>query len=452
MSKASLPKGMRDFMPGRLARRNYIIDTIKKHFERYGFAPIETPAMEKLSTLTGKYGNEGDRLIFKVLNSGDYLRKAPQDVLDEKDSRKLTPYIAEKALRYDLTVPLARFTVQHRNDLVFPFKRYQIQPVWRADRPQKGRFREFYQCDADILGSRSLWQDVELVHLYDDVFSALNIPVDIRINNRKILTGLVEALQIRDKEQIFLTALDKWDKIGDQGVRAEMEKGGIPATAFEKFLQVASATPGEQLPVLKDLFASSETGQKGLEELKTVMERVEIEGLQKSALVFDLTLARGLDYYTGSIFEVRARDVQMGSIGGGGRYDDLTGIFGLPGVSGIGISFGLDRIELVMDELGLLDDIQAAKPEVLFLNFGEAEASFVWPFVQQLRKRGIAAELYPDAVKLRKQMQYADRRGIRYVIMIGDREMENRQFVLKNMTEGTQETWPLDQLYAKIKA
>ncbi len=452
MSKVSLPKGMRDFMPGPLARRHFIIDTIKDYFERYGFAPIETPAMEKLSTLTGKYGDEGDRLIFKVLNSGDYLRKAPQDVLDRKDSRKLTSHIAEKALRYDLTVPLARFTVQHRNELVFPFKRYQIQPVWRADRPQKGRFREFYQCDADILGSRSLWQDAELVHLYDDVFTALQIPVDIRINNRKILTGLVEALQIRDKEQAFLTALDKWDKIGAEGVRDEMEKAGIPADIFEKFLQAAQSSQDEQIKVLAELFTASETGRKGLEELQTVMERVKIEGLQKSDLIFDLTLARGLDYYTGSIFEVRARGVQMGSIGGGGRYDDLTGIFGMPDVSGIGISFGLDRIELVMDELGLLDDVQAVKPQVLFLNFGEAEARFAWPLIQQLRRQGIRAELYPDAVKLRKQMQYADKRNIPYVVMIGDREMENRRFVLKNMTEGTQQTYSIDQLYEKIKA
>ena len=451
MTQASLSKGFRDFMPARMAKRQYLIDTLKRQFETFGFAPIQTPAMEKLSVLTGKYGDEGDRLIFKVLNSGDYLRKVPDELCREKDSRRLTPYIAEKALRYDLTVPLARFVVQHRNELVFPFKRYQIQTVWRADRPQRGRFREFVQCDADVVGGRSLWQDAEMVLLYDAVFSEWRLPVTIRLNNRKILSGLTEVLGLQDKEGAFLIALDKLDKIGAEGVRAEMEKAGIEAGALDRLDELWTYAGQDEIPeALRRLLQDSATGSEGLRELETVMRRVRQAGLQTARLVFDLTLARGLDYYTGSIFEVTARGVQMGSIGGGGRYDDLTGIFGLKNMSGIGISFGLDRIELVMDELGLWGEVREAKPRVLFLNFGEKEADYVWPLLQQTRKRGIAAELYPEAAKLKKQMQYADRRGIPLVVMIGDREMERGEFVLKNMTDGSQQTFPIDELYQKL--
>ena len=438
-------------MPARMAKRQYLIDTLKRQFETFGFAPIQTPAMEKLSVLTGKYGDEGDRLIFKVLNSGDYLRKVPDELCREKDSRRLTPYIAEKALRYDLTVPLARFVVQHRNELVFPFKRYQIQTVWRADRPQRGRFREFVQCDADVVGGRSLWQDAEMVLLYDAVFSEWRLPVTIRLNNRKILSGLTEVLGLQDKEGAFLIALDKLDKIGAEGVRAEMEKAGIEAGALDRLDELWTYTGQDEIPeALRRLLQDSATGSEGLRELETVIWRVRQAGLQTARLVFDLTLARGLDYYTGSIFEVTARGVQMGSIGGGGRYDDLTGIFGLKNMSGIGISFGLDRIELVMDELGLWGEVREAKPRVLFLNFGEKEADYVWPLLQQTRKRGIAAELYPEAAKLKKQMQYADRRGIPLVVMIGDREMERGEFVLKNMTDGSQQIFPIDELYQKL--
>jgi len=451
MTKPSLPKGFRDFLPQAVAKRQYLIDTLEKHFKRFGFAPIQTPAMEKTEVLLGKYGDEGDRLIFKILNSGDFLRKVPDEVYRSKDSRRLAPYISEKALRYDLTVPLARFVAQHQSELTFPFKRYQIQSVWRADRPQKGRFREFVQCDADVVGGKSLWQDAEMVLLYDAVFTEWQLPVTIRINNRKILSGLVEALNLADKEKAFLTALDKMDKIGPEGVRAEMEKAGMPEEALNTLDRIWQLNRhGDVWAFLRDLLKDSSVGTEGLDELISVREKVDKAGLQSAELKFDLTLARGLDYYTGSIFEVSARSVSVGSIGGGGRYDDLTGIFGLKDMSGIGISFGLDRIELVMDELGLWKDVTPVQPQVLFLNFGEAEAAYIWPVMQELRRRGISAELYPTSAKLKKQMHYADKKNIPLVVMVGDREMKDGTFILKKMTDGSQEVLPIDDIYRKI--
>jgi len=450
--KPSIPKGTRDFSAEQIAKRNFIIDTVKRQFERYGFAPIETPSFEKLSTLTGKYGEEGDRLIFKILNSGDFLNKVNDELLQSKDSKKITPKISEKALRYDLTVPFARYVVQHQNELSFPFKRYQIQPVWRADRPQKGRFREFYQCDADVVGSRSLWQDVEFALLYDAVFSELKVPVTIKINNRKILSGLAELLEEKDKFTEFIVALDKLDKIGKEGVIKEMLSKGISEKSIENITPVFDfkGNNEEKIQLLKELLASSEEGQKGLEELEFVLDKLKQTGVQSAEIEFDITLARGLNYYTGSIYEVSAKGVQMGSIGGGGRYDDLTGIFGLKNMSGIGISFGLDRIYLVMEELNLFQEVKVPVPEVLFINFGEAEALYSLKAVQELRKNGISAELYPDKAKMKKQMTYANKRGIPYVAMAGSDEMEKGIFTLKDMKNGTQEQIPLSAMIEKL--
>ncbi len=450
--KTGIPKGTRDFTAEELAKRNYIIQTLKQEFEKHGFEPIETPSFENLSTLTGKYGDEGDRLIFKILNSGDYLKKISDEELLQRDLKKITPKISEKALRYDLTVPFARFVVQHQNDLVFPFKRYQIQPVWRADRPQKGRFREFYQCDADVVGSNSLWQDVELALLYDKVFDQLKISVLIKINNRKILSGLSDLLKEKDKFTQFIVALDKLDKIGKEGVINEMKIKGISDESINAIKPVFDFEGNnfEKLNLLKNLLKNSEIGKKGIEELEFVLTNIEALN-PVNPIVLDITLARGLNYYTGSIYEVTAQNVSMGSIGGGGRYDDLTGIFGLKNLSGIGISFGLDRIYLVMEELGLFENAQKTRPEILFLNFGEKEALYSLQAIQQLRKNNIKAELYPDTGKIKKQMNYANRRNIPYVAIAGTDEMEQENFTLKNMKTGEQEKIDLDTLINKLK-
>jgi len=451
--KPGIPKGTRDFSAEQITKRNYIIDKIKHNFELFGFEPIETPAFENLSTLTGKYGEEGDRLIFKILNSGDFLRKVNNDLFQEKNSLKITPKISEKALRYDLTVPFARYVVQHQNDLTFPFKRYQIQPVWRADRPQKGRFREFYQCDADVVGSNSLWQDVEFCLLYDTVFTDLQLPVAIKINNRKILSGLSELLVEKNKFTEFVTALDKLDKIKEEGVIKEMLDKGISQTSIDNIKPVFDFKGDNQskIRLLKDLLKNSETGQQGLTELEFVLDKVKQTGVKTADIVFDITLARGLNYYTGSIYEVTAKNVEMGSIGGGGRYDDLTGIFGLKNMSGIGISFGLDRIYLVMEELGLFKQVAVPKPDILFVNFGEEEALYSLKAVQKLRENDIKAELYPDKAKMKKQMTYANKRQIPYVAMAGSNEIANSSFTLKDMTTGTQETMSVDEIILSLK-
>lgn len=554
VQKPSIPKGTRDFSPAELAKRYFIINTIRSTFSTFGFQPIETPSFENYDTLMGKYGEEGDRLIFKILNSGDYIEKVPTDIYsyfskiidigtekvinslkddfsvrekfiekliaffknritndkekiksfyskDFKDvlkkeadnlrkdyflnsntfreyiknkeiddiikdkvvkryiedkifiiigkyfktlkSQNLTPQISEKALRYDLTVPFARYVVQHQAELTFPFKRYQIQPVWRADRPQKGRFREFYQCDADVVGSNSLWQEVEFVQLYDAVFTALNLKgVTIKINNRKILSGFAEVIGESDKLIDFTVALDKLDKIGEEGVIKEMSERGISAVAIEKIKPIFELKGSftEKLAALSAILATSEVGRKGIEELTFVGEQIAALGLQTALLDLDVTLARGLNYYTGAIFEIAApAGVQMGSIGGGGRYDDLTSIFGLKGMSGIGISFGLDRIGLVMEELNLYPETLSSTVEILCLNFGNAEALQSMKLLQKLRKEGKKAELYPEAVKIKKQMDYANKRGIPYVAIIGESELQKGTYILKNMLTGEQE-------------
>lgn len=446
--KPSVPKGTRDFSPAEVAKRNYIMETIKSKFRLYGFQPIETPSFENSETLLGKYGEEGDRLIFKILNSGDFLSKVDDSGLIEKNSIKVAPQITEKALRYDLTVPFARYVVQHQNEITFPFKRYQMQPVWRADRPQKGRFREFWQCDADVVGSTSLWQEVELAHLYDEVFHQLKLNgITIKINNRKILSGIAEVIGANDKLIDFTVALDKLDKIGVEGVIAEMSQKGIEPTAIEKLkpLFSLSGTTRQRLSELKKMLSDSRMGIEGIDELEFVTNTVNELGLKSSKLELDVTLARGLDYYTGAIFEVTAPEgVQMGSIGGGGRYDDLTGIFGLKGVSGVGISFGLDRIYLVLEELGLFPKTVEENTKVLFINFGEAEAFYALRAVANLRAEGIAAELYPDAAKMGKQLAYADKRSIPYVVLAGRNEMEVETFTLKNMKSGEQVVLKID--------
>lgn len=452
--KPSIPKGTRDFGPEQLLKREFIFNTVKSIFKKYGFQGIETPSFENSSTLMGKYGEEGDRLIFKILNSGDYLKKANKDALESLNSTTLTSSISEKALRYDLTVPFARYVVQHQNEIEFPFKRFQIQPVWRADRPQKGRFREFYQCDADVVGSKGLWQEVEFVQLYDDVFSSLGLKGTlIKMNNRKILLGFAEIIGQTDKLIDFTVALDKLDKIGQAGVEKEMLEKGIGQEAIDKIQPLFSfdGDNQEKLSKLRDLLSTSEIGLKGVEELAFIIRQIEQLGLQSSVLGIDVTLARGLNYYTGAIFEVSApQEVKMGSIGGGGRYDDLTGIFGLKDVSGVGISFGLDRIYLVMEELDLFKDTALPRPEVLFINFGEKEALFSQKAVMTLRKIGISSELYPDSVKMKKQMNYANRRQIPFVVLVGDKEIEANSYTLKNMNEGVQTEVSLDQLIETV--
>ena len=452
--KPSIPKGTRDFSSAELAKRNFIFDTIKQSFQLYGFEPIETPSFENSNTLMGKYGEEGDRLIFKILNSGDFLRKVDEKLYEEKDAAKLTGRISEKALRYDLTVPFARYVVQHQNEISFPFKRYQIQPVWRADRPQKGRFREFFQCDADVVGSDSLWQEVEFIQLYDDVFTKLGMrKTVIKINNRKILSGIAEIIGAKDKLIDFTVALDKLDKIGVDGVLKEMRNKEISETALNSLMPLFSLNGSnkEQLASLSDLLSESEEGLKGIQELTFVIDQIETLGLQSSLLKLDLTLARGLNYYTGAIFEVQADGVQMGSVGGGGRYDDLTGIFGLKNISGVGISFGLDRIYLVMEELELFDATPDFGPQVLFINFGEQEAGYVMNAMKTLRKEGVRSEMYPSAAKLKKQMNYANNKNIPFVVLVGEQEMSEENFKLKNMVTGDQSTCNLEELIRLIR-
>ena len=452
-TKPSIPKGTRDFSPEEVAKRSYIMNTIRTQFQRFGFQPIETPSFENSSTLMGKYGEEGDRLIFKILNSGDYLRKVKDDAFAKADSTALTPQISEKALRYDLTVPFARYVVQHQNDIVFPFKRFQMQPVWRADRPQKGRFREFYQCDADVVGSDSLWQEVEFVQLYDAVFSALKLEgVTIKMNNRKVLSGIAEVIGASDKLIDFTVALDKLDKIGEEGVTKEMLAKGITQEAIDKVapLFTLSGSFGDQLGTLKTLLVDSETGMEGINELLFINDAIENLGLQTATLQLDVTLARGLNYYTGAIFEVSAPEgVKMGSIGGG------TGIFGLKDMSGVGISFGLDRIYLVIEELGLFPEEATEGVKVFFVNFGDQEAGYAMQAISKLRQAGISAELYPDAVtsnkQMKKQMTYANRRNIPFLVLAGKEEMDAKQYTLKNMTEGSQETVNIDELVAALK-
>ncbi|WP_413999002.1 histidine--tRNA ligase [Flavobacterium sp. W1B] len=441
-SKPSIPKGTRDFSPAEVAKRQYIIQIIKSNFEKFGFQPIETPSFENSETLMGKYGEEGDRLIFKILNSGDYLAKANAAHLESKDSTKLTSSISEKALRYDLTVPFARYVVQHQNDIEFPFKRYQIQPVWRADRPQKGRFREFFQCDADVVGSKSLWQEVELVQLYDTVFTALGLKaVTVKINNRKILSGIAEVIGASDKLIDFTVALDKLDKIGEDGVKKEMIEKGISEEAIVKVQPLFNftGTISEKIEKLSQLLSTSEEGMKGVEELRFICTNVTNLGLSTAILDLDVTLARGLNYYTGAIFEVAPpKGVAMGSIGGGGRYDDLTGIFGLKNMSGVGISFGLDRIYLVVEELNLFPETVTATSKALFINYGDKEAFYALQTIQKLRASGIKVELYPDNAKVAKQFQHADKRNIPFAVIVGDQEIASNSFSLKNLVTGEQ--------------
>ena len=453
--KPSIPKGTRDFSSTEVANRTYIINTIKTAFETFGFQPIETPSFENSSTLMGKYGEEGDRLIFKILNSGDYLKKADSNLLELKDSIRTTSQISEKALRYDLTVPFARYVVQHQNEITFPFKRYQIQPVWRADRPQKGRFREFFQCDADVVGSKSLLQEVDFIQLYDTVFTNLKLTgTTIKINNRKILAGIAEVIGVKDKLIDFTVALDKLDKIGATGVENEMLEKGISVEAIKKVspLFELSGSNTDQLNVLDALLSESEEGKKGVEELRFVVNTINNLGLQSSSLEIDVTLARGLNYYTGAIFEVSAPNgVEMGSIGGGGRYDDLTGIFGLKDVSGVGISFGLDRIYLVLEELCLFDTVSLPKPKLLFLNFNKEDNSIQLEALKSLRNVGVKTEIYPDTAssnkQQKKQWKYVSTRKIQFVIS----EIQNNKFMLKDMNEGSQTLYTLEELVNKLQ-
>lgn len=452
--KPSTPKGTRDFNPAEVAKRNYIFDVIKSQFKKFGFQPIETPSFEKSETLLGKYGEEGDRLIFKVLNSGDKVKKADLKALEEGRLTRFANSLSEKALRYDLTVPFARYVVQHQNDITFPFKRYQIQPVWRADRPQHGRYQEFYQCDADVVGSKSLWQEVEFVQLYDKVFTALNLNgVTVKMNNRKVLSGIAEVIGASDKLIDFTVALDKLDKIGEDGVKKEMLEKGISQEAIEKVqpLFSFSGTFIEKINQLKDLLAGSEIGMIGVEELLFIGNAIEELGLQTAILDLDVTLARGLNYYTGAIFEVAAPEgVKMGSIGGGGRYDDLTGIFGMKDVSGVGISFGLARIYLVLEELNLFPDTVQDDVKVLFINFGDQEALYCMKAINKLREAGVNAELYPSSAKMKKQMTYANKRNIPFVILVGSEEMSKNVFTVKNMAIGDQESLSLEELIVSM--
>ncbi len=450
-SKPSIPKGTRDFSSIEVSKRNYIISIMRNHFEMFGYLPIETPSFENSDTLLGKYGEEGDRLIFKILNSGDYLDKVPTEQLQTINYKQLTGKISEKALRYDLTVPFARYVVQHQSEIEFPFKRYQIQPVWRADRPQKGRFREFCQCDADVVGSKSLWQEVELVQLYDSVFAELGLNgVSIKINNRKILSGIAEVIGASDKLIDFTVALDKLDKIGEDGVKKEMLEKGISETALVKVQPLFNftGTIQEKLEKLATMLSSSAEGKKGIEELRFICNNITKLGLQKSILDLDVTLARGLNYYTGAIFEVTPpNSVSMGSIGGGGRYDDLTGIFGLNNMSGVGISFGLDRIYLVMEELGLFPETVTISTKVLFLNTDESHSLLIMEMLQKLRFHNISAEMYPDLIKIDKQYKYAEKRNIPFVV----KEISEGLFTLKNLTKGYQIQVSIEDLIKRVK-
>ena len=438
--KPSIPKGTRDFSPVEMARRNYIFDTVKEIFQRYGFQPIETPAMENLSTLMGKYGEEGDKLLFKILNSGDFISKVDEEELLERNSIRLTNKISEKGLRYDLTVPFARFVVQHRNDISFPFKRYQIQPVWRADRPQKGRYREFYQCDVDIVGSNSLLNELELVQIINDVFNQLRINTVVKINNRKILAGIAETIGESDRIIDITVAIDKLDKIGLEKVNLELLEKGVSQQAVDKLQPILNLSGNnvEKLDQIEAVIGASTAGKKGVEEMRTLFDY--LSGFELDTEVeLDLTLARGLNYYTGAIFEVKAKDVQIGSICGGGRYDDLTGIFGMPDVSGVGISFGADRIYDVMTQLELFPEETVASTKVLFVNFGEKEEAYCLPILAKLRAGKVNAEIYPEPAKMKKQLTWADRKQVAFVVMVGEEEIAQGKVTLKNMKTGDQQ-------------
>ena len=450
-NKPSIPKGTRDFSPTEMAKRNYIFDTIKEVYALYGFEQIETPAMETLHTLMGKYGEEGDKLLFKVLNSGDYISKVTDEELQTRNSLKLATKLCEKGLRYDLTVPFARYVVMHRDELQLPFKRYQIQPVWRADRPQKGRYREFYQCDADVVGSDSLLNEVELMQIIDTVFTRFGIRVMIKINNRKILTGIAEVIGEADKIVDITVAIDKLDKIGIDNVNAELSANGISDEAIAKLQPIIalSGTNEQKLDTIAEVLATSEIGLKGVEETRFILNTLQTANLNNE-IQLDLTLARGLNYYTGAIFEVKALDTPMGSITGGGRYDNLTGIFGMPGLSGVGFSFGADRIFDVLNTLDLFPKEAVHTTQVLFINFGEKETAYCIPLVAQLRKAGIRTEIYPDSAKMKKQMGYANAKEIPYVVLVGENEMNKGKLTLKNMTTGEQTQVDIDELIEQV--
>jgi histidyl-tRNA synthetase len=451
MQKPAIPKGTRDFSPAEMVKRNYIFETIRNVFHLYGFQQIETPAMENLSTLLGKYGEEGDKLLFKILNSGDFLSETPDSELLDRNLIKLTNKICEKGLRYDLTVPFARFVVMHRNEISFPFKRFQIQPVWRADRPQKGRYREFFQCDADIVGSDSLLNEVELIQIMDEVFKRFGVRACIKMNNRKILSGIAEIIGEADKIVDVTVAIDKMDKIGLEKVNEELLSKGISEEAIKQLQPIIllSGNNREKLSTLKSILFASGTGKKGVEEIETILNKLDVLTLN-SELELDLTLARGLNYYTGAIFEVKALDVQIGSITGGGRYDNLTGVFGMPGVSGVGISFGADRIFDVLNQLDLYPQDSSQKTKALFVNFGEKEENYILPLLAELRKKGINGEIYPEAAKMKKQLAYADANKIPYVVLAGESEIATGMLTLKNMLTGEQQAVAPDFLHQLI--
>lgn len=448
----SIPKGTRDYSPEIMVKRNYIFDTIKSVFKLYGYLPLETPAMENLSTLMGKYGEEGDKLLFKILNSGDFLAPVTNTEIEERNIPRLTNKICEKGLRYDLTVPFARFVVQHQNELCFPFKRYQIQPVWRADRPQKGRYREFYQCDVDVVGSDSLLNEVELIQIVDEVYRRLGIRVRLLINNRKVLAGIAEAIGAPEKLIDITVAIDKMDKIGAENVNNELREKGLSPEAIEKLQPILNLTGSneEKLIQLEKILQKSEAGLKGISELRKVFNYLRLLDIHVE-IKLDLTLARGLSYYTGAIFEVKALDVEIGSITGGGRYDDLTGIFGMKNMSGVGISFGADRIFDVMNQLDLFPKDTTATTQLLFVNFGEQEESYCLPLLKRLRDNGINAEIYPEAAKMKKQMGYADKKGIPFVALVGENEMQNNTVTLKEMQSGQQESVSIEILIEKLR-
>ena len=449
--KPSIPKGTRDFSPVEMAKRNYIFDTIREVYALYGFQQIETPAMETLQTLMGKYGEEGDKLLFKILNSGDYLSKVSDEELKERNSLHMAARLCEKGLRYDLTVPFARYVVMHRDELQLPFKRYQLQPVWRADRPQKGRYREFYQCDADVVGSDSLLNEVELMQIVDTVFTRFGVRVQIKINNRKILTGIAEVIGAADKIVDITVAIDKLDKIGLDHVNLELKEDGLTDEQIEKLQPIITleGSNDEKLQVIAEVLSSSETGLKGVEEIRYILTALKTSGLTNE-IQLDLTLARGLNYYTGAIFEVKALDVQIGSITGGGRYDNLTGIFGMPGLSGVGISFGADRIYDVLNQLDLYPKESVTGTQLLFINFGTTETAYSLPVVAKARQAGIRTEIYPDSVKMKKQMSYANAKQIPFVALAGDNEISEGKFTLKNMTTGEQQLLTPEELIKAV--
>jgi len=453
-TKPSIPKGTRDFGPEQMVRRNYIFDNIRAVFSKYGYSPIETPAMENLSTLLGKYGDEGDKLLFKILNSGDFIDKVEPSVFKPGNSNAASLAICEKGLRYDLTVPFARFVVQYQNEIVFPFKRYQIQPVWRADRPQKGRYREFYQCDVDVIGSNSLLNEAELVLIINEVFEKLNVRTLLKVNNRKILSGIAEVIGHADKLVDITVAIDKIEKIGIDAVNAELRERGIDEVAIQKLQPIIQlqGSNAQKLSTLRNVLHGSPIGQKGIDEMEELFRYIEAWGSLSTQVELDLSLARGLNYYTGAIFEVKALDAEIGSICGGGRYDDLTGIFGLPNVSGVGVSFGADRIYDVMQQLNLFPESLTATTQVMFANFGAAEVAYCMPAARKLRDAGISVEIYPDSAKVKKQFEYANKRNIRFMVIAGEAEVQNRQFSVKNMVTGNQVTIPFDSIVEHIKS